>query len=175
MRTVVHRISQWAEHKSSWFVLFATSLGLEIAALYFQHGMGIAPCIMCIYQRTAMYGVVFSGLLVLLVNNAFTRMIGFAGWAVSAGWGFLIAKEHVGLLNASNPFFATCEIVPNFPSWAPLHEWLPSVFAAHGDCLENSWQFMSMGMAQWMQIIFAAYFIVFIIVFLSRLLDKKPF
>ena len=58
MRALVHTISQWAEHKSSWLVLFATSLALEIAALYFQYGMGLKPCIMCIYQRTAMYGIV---------------------------------------------------------------------------------------------------------------------
>lgn len=105
MRSVVHRISRWAEHKSSWLVLFATSLGLELAALYFQYGMGLKPCIMCIYQRTAMYGIVLSALFVLIKNNGLTRMVGFAGWAVSAGWGFLIAKEHIGILNAPNPFF----------------------------------------------------------------------
>ena len=84
MRSVVHRISRWAEHKSSWLVLFATSLGLELAALYFQYGMGLKPCIMCIYQRTAMYGIVLSALFVLIKNNGLTRMVGFAGWAVSA-------------------------------------------------------------------------------------------
>ena len=81
----------------------------------------------------------------------------------------------MGILNAANPFFATCEIVPNFPSWLQLHEWIPAVFAAHGDCLEDSWQFMSMGMAEWMQIIFALYAAVFAFVFACRLLDKKPF
>ena len=172
---MMSKLSQWAEHKSSWFVLFATSLGLQIAALYFQYGMGLQPCIMCIYQRTAMYGIVISALVVLIKNNGFTRMLGFAGWAVSSAWGFLIAKEHLTILNASNPFFASCEIVPNFPSRLPLHEWIPASFAAKGDCLEDSWQFMSMGMAEWMQILFAAYFIVFAIVFSCRLLDKKPF
>ena len=64
--------------------------------------------------------------------------------------------------------------MPIFPRWLQLHEWLPAVFAAEGDCLEDSWQFLSMGMAEWMQIIFAAYFAVFAIVFACRLLDKKP-
>ncbi len=175
MSSVVTRISTWAEHKSSWFVLFATALSLEIAALYFQYGMGLKPCIMCIYQRTAMYGVVVAGALVLIKNNSFTRLLGFAGWAVSSGWGFLIAREHVDILGAANPFFATCEFVPNFPSWFAIHEWLPAVFAAEGDCLEDSWKFLDMGMAQWMYYIFAAYFIAFACVFICRLLDKKPF
>lgn len=175
MMRLIQGISRQAEKKSAWAILFVTSLGLEVAALYFQYGMDLLPCIMCIYQRTAMYGIVLAGLLVLIANNGLTRMIAFAGWAVSAGWGFLIAREHVEILNASNPFFASCEIVPNFPSFMPLHEWLPWIFEAKGDCTEDSWQFMSMGMADWMSVIFAAYFIVFAVVFICRLLDKKPF
>lgn len=172
---VLHSLSRWAEHKSSWLVLFLTAVGLLAAALYFQYGMGLEPCIMCIYQRTAVVGIALSALLVVIINNGFTRLLGFAGWAISAGWGFLIAREHIDILTAPNPFFATCDIVPNFPSWLQLHEWFPAFFAAKGDCLEDSWQFLSMGMAEWMQILFAAYFIAFVIVFVSRLADKKPF
>ena len=122
-----------------------------------------------------MYGIQLSAHVVVIKNNGLTRMKGYAGRAVSSAWGFLIAKEHIGILNAANPFFASCEIVPNFPSWLQLHEWIPAIFAAEGDCMEDSWQFLSMGMAEWMQLIFAAYFIVFVVVFCSRLLDKKPF
>lgn len=170
---MIRLFSQLADKKSAWFILFLSALALQIVALYFQYGMNLQPCIMCIYQRTAMYGILLAGLIVLIKNNLFTRLIGFAGWAVSAGWGFLIAREHVEILNAKNLFFATCEIVPNFPAFMPLHEWLPAIFAAKGDCTENSWQFMSMGMADWMSVIFAAYFVVFVIVFVCRIVDKK--
>ncbi|WP_176582456.1 disulfide bond formation protein DsbB [Salinimonas sediminis] len=175
MMSVIRLISRQAEKKSAWALLFISALALEVAALYFQYGLGLQPCIMCIYQRTAMYGIVLAGLLVMVVNNSFTRLLGFAGWAIAAGWGGLIAFEHVEILQASNPFFASCEIVPNFPSFMPLHEWLPAIFAAKGDCMEDGWRFMSMGMAQWMIVIFGAYFAVFLVVFISRLLDKKPF
>lgn len=173
--SLIQSISRLAAHKAAWMILFITSLGLEVAALYFQYGLGLAPCIMCIYQRTAMYGVVLAGLLVMLVNNSLTRFAGFAIWLVSAGWGWLIAREHVEILNASNPFFASCEIVPNFPSFMPLHEWLPAIFAAKGDCMEDGWRFMSMGMAEWMVILFGAYFITGVVVLSCRLLDKKSF
>ncbi|MFT7505081.1 MAG: disulfide bond formation protein DsbB, partial [Gammaproteobacteria bacterium] len=33
-----------------------------------------------------------------------------------------------------------------------------------GDCNENSWQFMEMGMANWMQIIFSIYLLVLVVV-----------
>lgn len=172
---IVGLISRWSERKTAWFLLFASALILQIIALYFQYGMGLLPCTMCIYQRTAMYGILLSGLLVLLVNTTFTRFLGYAGWAISAGWGWLLAREHVYLLNNSNPFFSSCEIVPNFPVWLPLHEWLPAIFAAKGDCLDDSWQFMSMGMAEWMVILFGAYFVTFIVVLGCRLVDKKRF
>ncbi|WP_018984729.1 disulfide bond formation protein DsbB [Salinimonas chungwhensis] len=170
---MIHFISQMADRKSAWFILFLSALALQIVALYFQYGMGLEPCIMCIYQRTAVYGILLSALLVLLKNNGVTRLLGFAGWVVSAGWGLLIALEHIEILNAKNPFFASCEIVPNFPTFMPLHEWLPTIFAAKGDCTENSWQFLAMGMAEWMRVIFAAYLIVFVIVFISRIVGKK--
>ncbi|NVK56512.1 MAG: disulfide bond formation protein DsbB [Alteromonadaceae bacterium] len=170
-----HGLSSWAEQKSAWLVLFVTSLALEITALYFQHGMGLEPCIMCIYQRTAMWGIVLAGAFVLLANHPLTRLVGYGLWGYSAVRGFLIASEHIEIIESDDPFFGTCEIFPNFPEWAPLHEWLPAVFAAKGDCLENSWQFMSMGMAEWMQIIFGVYFATLVLVLLSRIIDKKLF
>ena len=172
---LLHKLALWSETKSSWAVLFFTALGLQIAALYFQYGMGLEPCIMCIYQRVAVYGIVLSALLVLLVNNVVTRVIGLIGWAVSAGWGFAIAREHVGILNNSNPFVTTCEFVPNFPSWAPLHEWVPVLFEAKGLCDEDTWQFLSMGMADWMSIIFGLYTIAVVLVLASRFVARKPF
>ncbi len=175
MKAVFQTLSRWAEHKSSWLVLMLSAVSLIAAALYFQYAMGLTPCIMCIYQRTAVFGIALSALLVVIKNNGFTRLLGFAGWGVSAVWGWLIAREHIDILTAPNPFFATCDIVPNFPSWLQLHDWLPALFAAEGDCLEDSWQFMSMGMAEWMQIIFALYTITFALIFVSRLVDKKPF
>ena len=168
-------MSDWAERKSAWLLLLATSLGLEITALYFQHVNGLTPCIMCIYQRTAMWGIVVAAAIVLIANNLITRLLAYAVWGYSAVKGYLIAGEHLEIIFSDDPFFSTCEIVPNFPSWAPLHEWIPAVFEAKGDCLENSWQFMSMGMAEWMQIIFATYFVALVLVLLSRFINKKLF
>ena len=172
---LLNGLSSWAEQKSAWLVLFATSLALEFTALYFQHGMGLEPCIMCIYQRTAMWGIVLAGLRGVLFNHPLTRLVGYGLWGYSAVRGFMIASEHIEIIESDDPFFGTCEIFPNFPEWAPLHEWLPAIFAARGDCLENSWQFLSMGMAEWMQIIFGAYFVVLVVVLLARVIDKKLF
>ena len=155
----------------SWAALFGSTLLLELSALFFQYRMGLAPCIMCIYQRTAVLGILLSALLVLIKNNAVTRLAGFAGWGVSAIWGMFIAIEHVDIQTAANPFFVTCEIVPNFP--VPLHEWIPGFFGATGDCGDIDWQFVGMSMPQWMIVIFAIYSAIFVVMLLARLLGQR--
>ncbi|MCY7296826.1 disulfide bond formation protein DsbB [Alteromonas sp. a30] len=166
---MIRTLAQLTENKSAWGVLFFSALCLELSALYFQYGMGLEPCIMCIYQRTAVLGVLLSGLLVYLINNTLTRLLGFIGWGVSAIWGLFIAIEHVDIQTAANPFFVTCEIVPNFP--VPLHDWVPAFFAATGDCGDIDWSFLSLSMPQWMIVIFGAYSLVFIGVLLCRLIS----
>ncbi|MBT0587455.1 disulfide bond formation protein DsbB [Alteromonas oceanisediminis] len=169
---MINFIHQWSKQRSSWALLFFSVLGLELTALYFQYGMDLRPCIMCIYQRTALFGVLLAALLPLLVNQRLTRALGYAVWGVSSVWGFVIAKEHVDIIKAANPF-VPCEIVPNFPVWLPLHEWLPRLFAANGDCLENSWQFAGMGMAEWMMVIFGFYTLLLAVVLAAKLAARR--
>lgn len=156
----------------AWVLLFLSALALEIAALYFQYVLELRPCIMCIYQRTAVFGILFSACLPLISNNILTRLLAYIGVGVSAVWGLVIALEHVEIQTAQS-LFAICEIVPNFPTWAPLHEWLPSIFAATGDCGDINWSFVGMSMPQWMIVIFAIYTGVLALVLMSKMINKK--
>ncbi|MEP4891589.1 MAG: disulfide bond formation protein DsbB [Aliiglaciecola sp.] len=164
-----------ASTRWAWLTLMLSALALIVTALFFQYGLDLKPCIMCIYQRTAVFGLLFAGLLPTLKNNLITRFIGFVTWGVSAIWGMFIAIEHVGIQNESNPFFVSCEIVPNFPSFLPLHNWLPNMFAATGDCGNIDWEFMNMSMPEWMIVVFAIYTAVFSIVLFSRLFTRRSF
>ncbi|MFT4937661.1 MAG: disulfide bond formation protein DsbB [Paraglaciecola sp.] len=170
---ILHKIAQLSVSRTAWLLLFLSAMSIELAALYFQYFMELRPCIMCIYQRVAVFGIMFSVLPVLLLNNMLTRLLAFFGWGLSAIWGLVIAAEHVDIQTAANPFFATCEFVPNFPAWLPLHEWLPNIFAATGDCGDINWSLMDMSMPQWMIIIFALYSAVWLISLLSRLWVKR--
>jgi len=170
---MLNKISDWAEQRWAWALLFASALILELIALYFQYAMDLKPCIMCIYQRTAVFGLLFAAMLPLLKNNSMTRLLAFIGWGVSAIWGMLIAIEHVDIQTATNPFFVSCEIVPNFPSFLPLHTMLPNLFAATGDCGNIDWQLFGMSMPQWMIVVFALYTAMFALVFGCRLITKR--
>ena len=167
-------LAELANKRTPWVLLALTALAFEITALFFQYNMGLEPCIMCIYQRTAMLGLLAAGIIGAINPHAVTyQLIAFATWGVSAIWGYFIAKEHIAMQNNTDPFAFSCAFEPNFPSFMPLHEWIPHFFAATGDCGNIDWQFASMSMPAWMEVIFAAYSIVFVGVLASRLLVKK--
>jgi|AntRauMFilla1563_2_1112583.scaffolds.fasta_scaffold17037_3 disulfide bond formation protein DsbB len=161
-------IYEFSQQKRAWALLSISAFALLITALYFQYAMDLLPCIKCIYQRTAVIGVLMAAVIPLLYNHTYTRLAAYSVWAYSCFEGIRVAREHLDIIFASNPFANICDIVPNFPSLLPLHEWLPAIFAATGDCNENSWQFSGIGMANWMQIIFGVYLAILTLVLLAN-------
>ena len=144
-------LANLAQQRSAWLLLAFSAFIFELIALYFQYQMGLEPCIMCIYQRTA--------------------MLGLLAWAVASIWGYLIARQHIDMQTTTDPFAFSCEFEPNFP--LPLHEWMPHFFAATGDCGNIDWQFAGLSMPAWMEIIFAVFTLILISVVVSRLIIKK--
>lgn len=173
MNTILNTIGELPSKKSSWAILFLSALGLLLCALYFQYAMDLRPCVMCIYQRTAIIGILLSALIPLIQNNAITRLIAYIGWGVSAVWGLLVAWEHVGIQQETDPLKLSCPIFPEFPSFMPLHEWIPSIFGATGHCGSIDWEFLGQSMPQWMIVVFAIYALILLDILSSRLLVKK--
>lgn len=169
-------LSNLTTNSTSWLLLALSALGLEVCALFFQYAMDLAPCIMCVYQRVAIFAIVLAGLVGFAgCKFLLTRLIAYVLWGIGSIWGLLIALEHVEIQANSGSLFFSCDIVPNFPTWAPLHEWLPALFEATGDCGEINWQFMGYSMPQWMILVYGVYVVAFVIIFLNRLiLEKKP-
>lgn len=168
-------LSTWPALRWPWLVLGLSALTLELIALYFQYGMGLEPCVMCIYQRTAVFGILFSALpAVAFPNNIVARSISFTGWGISSIWGFLIAKEHVDMQNPDNfMLLLSCDVFPNFPNWLALHQWLPSIFEARGTCGDIDWSFVGLSMPSWMMVIFAVYAASFMIFITLRLFLRR--
>lgn len=167
-------LSDLSTNTRAWQLLAFTAFALELSALYFQYVMGLAPCIMCIYQRTAIWGIFFAGIVGSLGNkNLVLRIIAFSLWGVGAIWGLLIAIEHVEIQSATLSFLYSCEFVPNFPSWAPLHLWLPSLFEATGDCGDINWQFFGYTMPQMMIVVYGGFTLALVVILSARLFDKR--
>ena len=167
-------ISDLTTSPKPWLLLGLSALGLELSALFFQYAMDLAPCIMCVYQRLAVAAIILAGVIGFAGHNyVIARIVGYGLWATGAVWGLKIALEHVEMQSNSGSLFFSCELIPNFPTWAPLHEWIPSIFEATGDCGEISWQFLGLSMPQWMVVVYGFYAVAAFLIIVNRLIHAK--
>ena len=172
---LVNNISSWPALRWPWFLLAGSALVLETIALYFQYAMHLEPCVMCIYQRTAVFGLIVAGLIPLAnPKNIVLRFSGFALWLTSAFWGLKIAFEHAQMQNPDNFLLAmSCDVYPNFPSWFAIHQWFPAIFEARGTCDTIDWQFLGLSMPEWMVVSFAIYSVLAVATLFTRLIKHR--
>ena len=126
-------LNQCSRGRGAWLLLALTAFALEMVALWFQHVMLLKPCVLCIYERCALFGVMGAGLVGAIAPKSPLRYGAIAIWLYSAGKGLQLAWEHTMIQLHPSPF-QTCDFAARFPSWLPLDKWLPQVFVASGDC-----------------------------------------
>ncbi|MCG8707670.1 disulfide bond formation protein DsbB [Brenneria sp. 4F2] len=160
-------LNRCSRGRGAWLLMALTALILELVALYFQHVMLLKPCVLCIYQRCALFGVMGAGLLGAIAPAGLLRYPAIALWIYSAFEGLRLAWEHTNIQLHPSPF-TTCDFFVSFPSWLPLEKWLPAVFNATGDCSVRQWHFLSLEMPQWLVGIFAAYLLVAVLVLIAQ-------
>ncbi|MGI2202900.1 disulfide bond formation protein DsbB [Shewanella oncorhynchi] len=156
-------MTRFAHSRSSWFILAGTALGLETAALYFQYVMKLEPCVMCIYQRLAIFGLLAAGLIGMTAPKyRIVRILAAVLWAISATWGLKLALSLVDMQANPSPF-STCSFLPEFPAWMPLHEWFPAVMMPTGMCTDVPWVFMGVTMPEWMVVAFSGFLVAWLL------------
>ncbi len=170
----VSNLANWPALRWPWAFLAVIALSFEAIALFFQYKMSLEPCIMCVYQRVAMLGIVLAALPALLRPELLiSRLVSFIGWLTASAWGLKLAVEHVKMQNPENfMLLMSCDVFPNFPNWMPLHHWLPSIFEPRGTCGDIDWMFLGLSMPEWMIVIFTS-FLISAISFLAIRLVKK--
>lgn len=166
-------LALFLQSRLSWGLLALSGVSLELMALYFQYGLDLAPCVICIYIRVAVFGIVIAGLIGLINPRYFFLRVTSAMVAIAAVvWGF----ERAVLLQdmQANPMeYQSCDFLPNFPEWMPLHYWLESVFMPTGDCLDKPPAFIGVTMAEWMMVAFSVYLVCFAILLLPLFKRSK--
>lgn len=143
--------------RSAWLLLIISCAALEGTALYFQHGMGLQPCVMCIYERLALLAILIAGIIGFLAPRFFlTRWLALLLGLFGAVKGLTLAIKHTDYQLNPAPW-NTCSPFLDFPETLPLDKWFPNLFAAGGDCGKISWEFLGLIMPQWLIVIFAFY------------------
>lgn len=166
-------LKQASKKRFSWLLLALTALLLELAALYFQYGeMELQPCVLCIYERTAVMGILLAGLIGAIAPQLLIfRCAGFLLWGSSAVWGLMLALEHSGI--QQNSMTASCDFITKFPAWAKLDEWFPLMFNPTGFCDEIQWQLLGYTMPQTMTGIYGLYLLGLVVVIASQFRMNK--
>lgn len=168
-------LKTFVQARISWVILALSAVFLESCALFFQYIMHLDPCVMCVYQRLAVLGIMLAGIIGAISPTKWFKYPACLLWIAASIWGLMIATELHQIQTDPSPF-ATCPFLPNFPSFAPLHEWFPAVFMPSGLCSDNVWQMFGLSMTQWMQVIFTIYillWLIFIPAIVSKSLPKR--
>lgn len=157
-----------SQRRSAWLLLILSCVALEGTALYFQHGMGLKPCVMCIYERVALFAILIAGIIGYLAPKlAFVRWFALGLGLFGSIKGISLAIKHTDYQLNPGPW-NQCSPFVNFPETLPLNQWLPAVFEATGDCGKITWQFLGLSMPQWLIGVFAVYIAIFGFILLSQ-------
>ncbi len=164
---------QFSVSRLSWSILLLGMIILELCGLYFQHGMQLSPCVMCIYERVALMAMGLTALVVLInPKNTVLRWFGFISWGTASAMGLSIAIEHTNLQLNPSPFSA-CPLFVEFPSWLPLDKWVPWMFEAYGECSEIAWTMLGWSMPQWLIVAFGTNLLILSVMVLSQFMGKR--
>jgi disulfide bond formation protein DsbB len=134
---------------------FLACAGMMGAALYFQYGLGLEPCPLCIFQRvgTIALGVAF-GVAALHDPGVTGRRIYTGVLAIVAAAGAAVAGRHVWLQNLPKDQVPACGPDLDFMLEAfPLLEVLKTVLSGSGECADIAWQFLGLSMPAWVLIL----------------------
>ena len=142
----------------AWFALGAvTCAGLLGFGYYLQFAQGLEPCPLCMLQRLAFmaFGVIALVGVFLARGRLATRVLAALG-LVAAGLGAGVAGRQVWLQSLPADRVPACGpgldyMVQNFP----LLKTLSMVLRGSGECAENAWQFLGLGIAAWALLWFA--------------------
>ncbi|MBU2711883.1 disulfide bond formation protein B [Zooshikella harenae] len=143
-----------------FFLAFLTCAGLIGGALFFQHGLGLEPCPLCIVQRVI---VITLGIICLLAS---IHNPGNTGYRIYAGLSALIAGTGIGIASRqvwlqSLPPDQVPECAPPLDvliDMLPWQELLTVLFTGTGDCAEVQWTFLGLSIPGWSLIAFIGFF-----------------
>lgn len=165
-------LNRCSRGRGAWLLMALTAFSLEMVALYFQHVMLLKPCVMCIYERCALFAIMGAGLVGAIAPKTPLRWLAILIWLYSAYEGLRLSWEHTMIQLHPNPF-TTCDFAASFPNWLPLDKWLPSVFVASGDCAARQWSLFSLEMPQWLLIIFGVFMLIGLLVLIAQYFKEK--
>lgn len=125
-------------------------------ALYLQHGLGLEPCPLCIFQRVA---VIAAAVILLVAALHGPRGVGvriYGGLTLLACLaGGAIAVRHLWLQSLPADQVPSCGPGLDYMlDVFPLQEVIADVLSGSGECAEISWRFLGLTLPGWSLVVF---------------------
>ena len=152
----------FSDSKRFFALLGATSLGLIIVALLFEHMLLLEPCLLCYAQRACVYLVILLSLVGFLHKNQsliiFRSYISLAIAIIVCGISLSIRQLY--LQNLPPELVPTCgpDIDYLFET-LPILEVFMLAIRGDGNCAEVLWSFLGISIPGWLLVAFVALFI----------------
>jgi disulfide bond formation protein DsbB len=126
-------LTTWILTPWYWLIVAAIGFGLEGVALFYQHILNQAPCVLCIHARVwTLIGTFFALLGLALHRSTIGRLVAQSGLLVSLAC--LLYKSWLGVLIERGLYESSCNMDAGFPTWLPLNSWFPNVFEVWAMC-----------------------------------------
>ena len=169
----IHLIQALSRHRFSWIMLFLLGIVLEGCGLYFQYKLRLPLCVNCVYERAFYLSFILAGFIGFIspTNFLFRNLAIMIFMAGSAG-GLVVAFDHIASVYQTG-FGASCQLVPHFPSFLKLNEWLPWMFQPNAACEKLEWSLLGFSMPEWILCSFACGLVVSLLFFISQFFKKK--
>jgi Disulfide bond formation protein DsbB len=126
--------STLGEKWQSWAAIIFICIGLEAGAVFFQEVLMYYPCELCIYTRVWMSAMVLVALLALAFRKKLWPMRFFVAVELCLAVGLAAVVWELLAIEYGLNTNGACNLVANFPSWARLDEWLPTLFLVQDSC-----------------------------------------
>ncbi len=145
-------IEKWLSYRAVHAFLFLSSVVGMAFALYLQHGQGLEPCPLCVFQRVGLIAMGMVSLVAMLHNpKMFLFRRGYALLAtLGIGWSLAVAGRHIWLQNLPPDKVPSCGAGLDYLlETFPLSHVLQQVLTGSGECAVIDWTFLGQSLPVW--------------------------
>ena len=168
-----HLIQALARSRFAWVMLMLLGIVLEGCGLYFQYELRLPLCVNCVYERAFYLTFILAGLIGFLSpTNFLLRNLATLIFMAGSAGGLLVAFDPITSVYQTG-LGGSCKLVPSFPSFLPLNEWLPWMFQPNAACEVLEWSLLGFSMPECILFSFACGLVVSVLFFISQFFRKK--
>ena len=142
--------------RQTYCLQFLVISGLLLFSLYLQFYQGVLPCPLCSLQRVTFViigslslitGIIYRCRIARILLNIFSF--------IAAILGIILAGRQIWLQHFPPAGNAECSPDLHYMIQVlPMNELIQKIFAGSAECADQSWQFLSINMAEWSLICF---------------------